>query len=86
MPSRPLFVLGHRNPDTDAVCAAIGYAALLRAQGRGEAVAGRQGPLRPETAYLLERFGVGPPQLVTDVRPRVADRMTSPARSLHAHD
>ncbi len=79
MPSRHLYVLGHKNPDTDAVCAAVGYAALEQLRGRHNVLAGRQGPLRPETAYLLDRFQVPPPDLVSDIRPRVADAMTSPA-------
>ena len=72
-------MLGHRNPDSDAICSAIGYTALLHAQGRANAVAARQGELRPETAYILDRFGLPVPLLVTDVRPRVADVMTTPA-------
>lgn len=78
-----IYVLGHRNPDSDAVCSAIGYAALLQLQGQRNAVAARQGALRPETAYILERFGVPVPPLVTDVRPRVADVMTSPVVTVH---
>ena len=78
-----IYVLGHKNPDSDAICAAIGYAALLRAQGHPEAVAARQGPVRRETAYILERFALPLPLLVTDVRPRVADVMTSPAVTVH---
>jgi manganese-dependent inorganic pyrophosphatase len=74
-----IYVLGHKNPDSDAICSAVGYAALLQAQGNPHAVAARQGELRVETAYILERFGVPAPQLITDVRPRVADVMTSPA-------
>ncbi len=80
---RPIYVLGHRNPDTDSICSAIGYTALLHLQGREEAVAGRQGPLRPETSYILERFGVASPLLITDVRPRVQDVMTAPAFMAH---
>ncbi len=80
---RSLYVLGHKNPDTDAICSAIGYTALLHAQGQAHAVAACQGPLRVETAYVLERFGVPAPRLVTDVRPRVADVMTSPAITVH---
>lgn len=76
-------MLGHKNPDSDAICSAIGYTALLHAQGRANAVAARQGALRSETSYILERFGLPVPRLVTDVRPRVADVMTSPARSVH---
>src|SRR4051794_37814993 len=79
MPAR-LFVLGHRNPDTDAICATIGYATLLRLQQHyDEVVDGRLGPLRPETVYLLERFGIPAPVLVPNVYPRVGDVMTSPA-------
>jgi manganese-dependent inorganic pyrophosphatase len=77
--SSTIYVLGHKNPDSDAICAAVGYAALLQAQGSPNAVAARQGDLRAETAYILERFGVPAPELVTDVRPRVADVMTGPA-------
>lgn len=79
----PIYVLGHRNPDSDAICAAVGYTALMHAQGRPEAVAARQGVLRRETAYILTRFGIPAPVLVTDVRPRVADVMTSPAVTVH---
>ncbi|GAC1326685.1 MAG: putative manganese-dependent inorganic diphosphatase [Chloroflexota bacterium] len=74
----PLYVLGHKNPDSDSICAAIGYATLLQLQGHADAVAARQGPLRRETEYVLRRFGIEPPALVTDVRPRVADIMTNP--------
>ncbi len=72
-----------RTPNSNSVCSAVGYAALLRAQGQTGAVAASQGPLRRETAYILERFGVEAPILVTDVRPRVADVMTRPAVSVH---
>ena len=78
-----IYILGHKNPDSDSICAAIGYAALLHAQGHLNAVAARQGPLRPETAYVLERFGVDEPALITDVRPRVGDVMTRAAVSVH---
>jgi len=79
VPAR-LYILGHRNPDTDAISATIGYATLLRLQRHhDEIVDGRLGPLRPETTYLLERFGIPAPDLVTNVFPRVGDVMTSPA-------
>jgi manganese-dependent inorganic pyrophosphatase len=79
MPAR-LYVLGHRNPDTDAIGATIGYATLLRLQQPAdEIIDGRLGPLRPETVYLLERFGLPTPVLVPHVYPRVGDVMTSPA-------
>lgn len=80
----PIYVLGHKNPDTDSVCAAIGYTELMHLQGSPQAVAGRQGILRRETEYVLERFGVPSPELVTDVRPRVQDVMTTPAVSVRS--
>lgn len=79
----PIYVLGHRNPDTDSICSAVGYARLLQLQDHSDAVAARQGDVRRETAYVLERFGEPAPMLVTDVRPRVADVMTTPATTAH---
>lgn len=75
----PLYVIGHRNPDTDSICAALGLAELLRRQRQETVIAGRAGPLRPETLFLLERFHVEPPLLVQDVHVRVGDVMTTPA-------
>lgn len=81
----PLYVIGHRNPDTDTVCAAVGYAELLKLRGV-EALACRAGTLRPETASLLERFSCEPPHLVEDLRMRVGDVMTSPAVTVNVGD
>src|SRR5581483_351861 len=71
-------VIGHANPDTDTVCSAIAYAELCRLRGDDSAYAARQGELRPDTAWVLNRFDVEPPPLVTDVRPRIADVMSTP--------
>ncbi len=84
--ARPIYVLGHRNPDTDTIVAAIAYAELLRRQQADAVVAGRAGPLRPETAHLLERFGVSAPALVEDLRLSVGDVMTTPATTAHIRD
>lgn len=70
-----VYVVGHRNPDTDSIASAVGYAELKRRTGMPEAVAMRLGDLWPETAYLLERFGVECPELLHDVYPRVRDVM-----------
>jgi len=78
-----IYVMGHKNPDTDAICSAVGYAALLQVQGHPDAVATRQGPVRRETAYILDRFHLPVPLLVTDVRPRVRDIMTAPPITVH---
>src|SRR5262245_50068431 len=68
-PTDPIHVIGHRNPDTDAICSAIGYAAFLR-DSRGEnAVAARCGDLSVRTAWVLNQAGVPAPKLLMDVRP-----------------
>ncbi|MGB9792154.1 MAG: putative manganese-dependent inorganic diphosphatase [Thermacetogeniaceae bacterium] len=72
---KAIWVLGHVNPDTDSICAALAYAELKRNLGIKEVKAGRVGPLNRETAYVLERLGVEPPPLVTDVRSRVMDML-----------
>ena len=63
------YVIGHKNPDTDATCSAIGYAALLRATGEEpNAIAARCGEVSQRTKWVLERAGIETPLLVTDVR------------------
>ncbi|MCF7674296.1 MAG: putative manganese-dependent inorganic diphosphatase [Akkermansiaceae bacterium] len=65
----PFYVIGHKNPDTDSICSAIGHAALLRATGEEpHAVAARCGEVSQRTAWVLSQAGVEPPVLVTDVR------------------
>lgn len=69
MQKPPFYVIGHKNPDTDAICSAIGYAALLRQVGEEPtAVAARCGEISQRTKWVLERAGLEVPQLVTDVR------------------
>lgn len=65
----PFYVIGHKNPDTDAIASAIGHAALLRATGdEPNALAARCGDLSQRTAWVLKRAGMEAPPLVTDVR------------------
>ncbi|RPJ33605.1 MAG: putative manganese-dependent inorganic diphosphatase [Verrucomicrobiaceae bacterium] len=65
----PFYVIGHKNPDTDAICSAIGYAALLRTVGEEwDAVAARCGEISQRTKWVLERAGFEPPVLITDIR------------------
>jgi manganese-dependent inorganic pyrophosphatase len=61
-------VIGHANPDTDSVTAAIALAALLNAQGT-EAKACMQidvKGLNPESTTVLKRFGLAAPEMLTD--------------------
>lgn len=64
----PWYVLGHQNPDADAICAAIGHAAYLRALGE-EVEAARCGEVPPRVKLVLEKAGLAAPKLVDDVRP-----------------
>lgn len=65
----PFYVIGHKNPDTDAVCSAIGHAALLRASGQEpDAIAARCGELSQRTKWVLEKAGFEAPELLTDAR------------------
>ena len=66
---RPWYVIGHRNPDADAICAAVGHAAYLTATGEENVQAARCGELPPRVKIVLEKAGLDPPKLVDDVRP-----------------
>lgn len=61
--------MGHKNPDADAICAAIGHAAYLRAMGEEDVVAARCGEVPPRVRVVLEQAGLPAPILVDDVRP-----------------
>jgi len=68
-----LFVFGHRNPDTDAICSALAYAEYLRRTGRPDAIAACCGPPNQRTEFVLKRAGLAAPRIVMDVRPQLED-------------
>ena len=68
-----VYVIGHKNPDTDSVVSAIAYAALKNALGGEHYIAARYGHLNTETAFLLNRFGFQPPVHLRTVRTQVSD-------------
>lgn len=71
---RQVYVIGHKNPDTDSICSAIAYANLKRILGQTDKyVARRVGLLSPETEYILNRFQVEAPTLLSNVRLQVRD-------------
>ncbi len=72
-----ILVIGHRNPDTDSICAALGYAEFKRRTGMPEAVAARCGDTNDRIDFVLDTFGVPPPRFVADVSPKVRDVMQS---------
>ena len=71
-----IYVTGHRNPDTDSIASAIGYAELKRRlDPRNEYVPVRLGELNEQTRWVLERSGVPEPRLLPHVLLRVRDVM-----------
>lgn len=68
-----IYVVGHKNPDTDSICSAIAYAALKKKLTGKHYVARRAGRLNEETQYVLEYFGVEVPKLLSDLRVQVRD-------------
>jgi len=70
-----VLVIGHRNPDTDSICSAIGYAEFKRRTGLTDAVAARCGDTNDRIDFVLNSFGVPAPKFVSDVSPKVADVM-----------
>ena len=68
-----VYVIGHKNPDTDSVVSAMAYAALKNALGGNHYIPARYGHLNSETSFLLERFGFQPPVYLRSVRTQVSD-------------
>ena len=66
----PTYVIGHVNPDTDSIAAALGYAWLLRERDGIDAVAARAGAINAQTAWVLKYLQLEPPTLLTDLSPR----------------
>src|SRR3989304_4426961 len=77
-----ILVIGHRNPDTDAIASAAGYAWLLGQTDSQRYVAGRTGKVNAQTAFALEHFGLEAPTLVVNVWSQVRDQ-TEPLPTLH---
>ena len=69
----PIYVTGHRNPDTDSIISAMAYAALRNALGDREFVPARLGHISDETALVLKKFGMEPPVHLQTMRTQVRD-------------
>jgi len=70
---KTVYVIGHRNPDTDSIASAIAYADLKRRTGLPGAVAAMAGEPNPQTRYILGRLGMADPIYLADVHPKVRD-------------
>jgi manganese-dependent inorganic pyrophosphatase len=87
---RNIYVVGHKNPDTDSIVSAMAYAQLLQLQGMENVIPARQGEVWAETRYVVDRFGLSLPPLLENVSPTARDVMNteplvgSPAESAYA--
>ncbi len=70
---RNIYVIGHKNPDTDSIASAIAYAELKRRQGQTHVRAAMAGEPNPQTRYILDRLGLETPLYLADVHPKVRD-------------
>ena len=72
MMSEMVYIVGHKNPDTDSICSAITYAHLKQLQGVNT-IPCRLGPLNEETKFVLNQFGIENPLLLKDARCQLKD-------------
>ncbi len=70
---RTVYIIGHKNPDTDSIASAIAYANLKKETGHPNYIAARCGNVSSETQYVLDRFSLKAPKFVGDVRTQVRD-------------
>lgn len=68
-----IFIIGHKNPDTDSICSAIAYADIKNRTEKGTFVAKRAGQINEETEYVLNRFGVRAPGYLSDAGTQVRE-------------
>lgn len=67
-----IYIIGHKNPDTDSICSAIAYADIKNRMSNGNRYAAkRAGQINEETEYVLKRFGVEAPGYLSDVGTQV---------------
>lgn len=79
---KKVFVIGHKNPDTDSICSAIAYAALKNKTDDGVFVPKRAGEVNNETKYVLDFFDVETPEFISHVGTQVKDVEIKPTPSL----
>lgn len=68
-----IYIIGHKNPDTDSICSAIAYAHFKRKFTGEEYSPRRAGQINEETQFVLEHFGIEPPAYMPDVSTQVKD-------------
>jgi manganese-dependent inorganic pyrophosphatase len=79
------YIVGHKNPDADAICSAIAYAAFKHARGERGYIAARCGNSNARIDTLLARFRTPLPYYLSDISPRVRDLMATEVFSVSEH-
>ena len=79
-----VYVIGHRQPDTDSICSVIGYAELLNMDEPGVYIPARCGDVGAETRWALAEFRAEPPIYIESVEPGIADIPYLDTRSTRA--
>ena len=85
MEKRPIWVVGHKNPDTDSICAAIAYADYKNQLGEGTYIAKRAGEVNAETAFVLQHFHVDAPEFIDDVGTQIKDIAIRKTEGVSSH-
>ncbi len=68
-----VYVIGHRQPDTDSIGSVLGYTELLNSREPGRFIAAYTGDLNAETRFALAHFGIAAPLEISSVEPNVGD-------------
>ena len=85
MVEKPVYIIGHKNPDADAICSAIAYEAYKKATGEPRFQAARCGNSNERIDTILNKFETPLPPLITDVTPKVKDIMVTNVQKATTH-
>lgn len=80
-----IYVLGHKNPDTDSICSAIAYCNFKKLLGMNNCIPARLGNINKETEFVLDYFNLPIPKLVESVRTQVSDIEYDKLNMLYSH-
>lgn len=83
--SLPIYIIGHRRPDTDAICSALALAELKQKLGVN-AVAARIGHLNPETQFIIDKLGVKKPLYMTTAKSTLSEIDIDPPVLIYQDD
>ena len=78
----PIYIIGHKNPDADAICSAIAYEAYKHELGETHYTAARCGNSNARIDAILGRFNTQLPLFIGDVTPRIENIMVKAPRTV----